>query len=489
MRSTSKGQTAAYAVVILLVAGTVIIAPPALAATCFGADATITAKPGKKTVGTARDDVIVGTNGPDVIEAKGGIDLICSKGGSDEVIAGGGSDAVDGAGGNDVIKGGGGSDVLLGAEGNDKLKAGAGDFDDVLGEAGDDLLDGGGGDFNSATFLFSPAPVSADLKLGTATGEGNDRLVNIDDLFGSQFNDDLTGDTSQDGNGLNGGSGDDVLDGGGGPADIVLHFTATDPVQVDLTAGTSTGEGDDALFDIEDALGSEFADTLTGDADTNLLDGLQDDDVISGVGGDDLLVGSEGNDTIDGGDGIDLVAYLYVDGSVNVNLTTGNASVAGSASEDDILTGIEDVLGSLGDDVIRGDTAANVLVGVAGSDDIFGEAGDDGLDGDGLGMVLFGTDDLDGGDDTDTCVNGETTTNCESARRQTMPSASESCSWRSSTSSASRKSDLSSCTPLKRTACIPMSRAPATSVRLRSPTCTASGGLTPSPASALAKIS
>src|SRR5204863_2757 len=75
------------------------------------------------------------------------------------------------------------------------------------------------------------------------------------------------------------GSGDDILlagDGndsidGGADTDTDLYFTATGPVQVDLESGVATGDGRDTLRGIENVGGSNFNDTLKGDANMNVL--------------------------------------------------------------------------------------------------------------------------------------------------------------------------------------------------------------------------
>ena len=53
--------------------------------------------------------------------------------------------------------------------------------------------------------------------------------------------------------------------------------------------------------------GSNFADTLSGDAGDNRLDGNEGDDTLYGKEGADKLYGSEGNDTLEGGSGNDTL--------------------------------------------------------------------------------------------------------------------------------------------------------------------------------------
>ena len=72
-------------------------------------------------------------------------------------------------------------------------------------------------------------------------------------------------------------------------------------------AAQATGLGNDVLLGFENAEGSAYGDTITGDETDNEVDGGGGDDTISGGGGEDRLRGGEGNDTIDGGDDFDVL--------------------------------------------------------------------------------------------------------------------------------------------------------------------------------------
>ena len=52
------------------------------------------------------------------------------------------------------------------------------------------------------------------------------------------------------------------------------------------------------IFEIENLIGSNFNDTLTGDSNDNTIDGGEGNDVIHGGGGLDMLKGGDGNDTL-----------------------------------------------------------------------------------------------------------------------------------------------------------------------------------------------
>src|SRR5581483_11408950 len=103
----------------------------------------------------------------------------------------------------------------------------------INGQAGDDVLDSGAGNdaFNGGpgtdTVNYSrppsippengfsaSGPVTVDLTAGTATGMGNDTLVDVQNATGSNFGDTITGNSLD--NVLSGSDGNDVIDGGAG---------------------------------------------------------------------------------------------------------------------------------------------------------------------------------------------------------------------------------------------------------------------------------
>ena len=151
----------------------------------------------------------------------------------------------------------------------------------------------------------------------------------------------MTGDAS--GNLLLGGAGDDLLDGGAGAdgidggegRDAAVYVMSTAGVTVSLISGLGSG-GDaagDLLYNIEDLVGSDFDDTLTGDASGNLL---------LGGAGDDLLDGGAGADEIDGGEGRDTAFYVTSTAGVAVSLASGVGS--GGDAAGDMLYNIEDLV-------------------------------------------------------------------------------------------------------------------------------------------------
>ena len=138
---------------------------------------------------------------------------------------------------------------------------------------------------------------------------------------------------------------------------------------------------------------------LNGTVGDDWLIGTPGDDILDANDGDDMLIGLAGADTLAGGGGIDTASYADSAARVEISLESGTAF--GGDAEGDVLTGIENVIGSAFNDYIRGDTGGNALLGGAGDDELYGYVGDDLLIG-GLGAdTLAGGDGFDRADYTD----------------------------------------------------------------------------------------
>jgi Ca2+-binding RTX toxin-like protein len=180
------------------------------------------------------------------------------------------------------------NDVLIGDAGSNAL----------WGNGGADSLDGQGGT-DTAAYAFATSGVTASLgnssiNTGEATG---DTYISIEGLSGSDFADVLIGDAGN--NTLTGGLGGDVLNGMGGIFDAASYFMATAGVTASLAnAAANTGEAaGDSYISVEQLVGSNFADVLTGDAGNNSLDGGDGNDILDGGAGADFLLGGAGDDT------------------------------------------------------------------------------------------------------------------------------------------------------------------------------------------------
>ncbi len=277
------------------------------------------------------------------------------------------------------------ADMLIGNAADNALAGGAGD-DLLQGLGGADVLDGGAG-LDTADYSESADGVTVNLALGTGAGGDaqGDTLRNIENITGSAFDDTLTGDANA--NVLLGGDGDDTLAGLGG-ADIIDGGTGNNTVDYSASAAGVTvnisstagivaagiGAGGDAegdqLSNIQNLIGSNFADIIYA----NTAGGA-----ISTGAGDDTIIAGAGRDVIDGGAGSDTVDYSWSTAAVTVNLAAKTAS--GGYAATDVLTNVENITGTNYNDVLTGDGGANTLKGGAGNDTIEGGAGNDILDG------------------------------------------------------------------------------------------------------------
>ena len=369
--------------------------------------------------------------------------------GNDTLIGTDDDDTLEGRGGNDSLNGGRGDDDLDGGDGGDSLNGGL----------GADTLDGGAG-VDTAFYQLSPLGVTIDLSAtpdaeGYVRGTGGaigDRLRNIENLWGSNYADRLTGDGNDNflhgvgGNDrLTGGPGDDliiggpgadVLDGGTGKDMASYQFSAAG-VTIDLAAapdaeGYVRGTGGDAqgdrLKNIENLRGSAHRDRLTGDANDNLLAGDEGHDRLTGGPGADQFVfeAGSGHDVITdfelGVDSIRLREPGITFADLLIEANGGNARVSWSnagqsitlnhitrtdLTESDFLFGdtpqpdADALTGTAGDDRLIGGPGDDEINGGGGRDDLYGGAGDDTLNGG------AGSDDLYGGSGADTLNGGD----------------------------------------------------------------------------------
>src|SRR3954447_11640544 len=120
-------------------------------------------------------------------------------------------------------------DMLVGLEGNDYLYGFDGD-DLFIGGWGADVLYGGDaygrdtGRHDMAAYWDSPSGVHVDLTTGRGYGgtAQGDRLIGIEGLRGSEYDDWLGG--NAEANDLDGGGGNDILIGLGGDDDMAGGF-------------------------------------------------------------------------------------------------------------------------------------------------------------------------------------------------------------------------------------------------------------------------
>jgi Ca2+-binding RTX toxin-like protein len=140
--------------------------------------------------------------------------------------------------------------------------------------------------------------------------------------------------------------------------------------------------------------------------------------------------------TIDGRGGLNLLDYSTRSLGVRVNLLTNSAT-----STNGVL-GIVNVTGSSGNDILTGNSLANVLKGVGGHDILVGNSGNDTINGgSGRDVIVGGTgsDNLNGAADDDLIIGGWTTHDANSTALEAIMNE-----WASNKSYATRLNNLRS---------------------------------------------
>jgi Ca2+-binding RTX toxin-like protein len=297
-----------------------------------------------------------------------------------------------------------GGDIIYALSGNDTVAAGV----------GNDFIDGGAG---NDTAVFT-SPVVVDLAAGTATGEGNDTLVSIENVTTGSGDDSVKGSSGDNviavGLGNNtvdagagndtiiAGGGHDTIDGGAGIDTLTLTGNRSDYTitknpdgSFDIIDNRATpNDGVIHVINVEnfgfldgtvpdsdlvtDGFFTTGADTFTragvnyalvvndttagGDAITT---GAKNDMVTAGSGN-DTVNGGAGADTLNGGAGIDTLDYSSSNAAVTVNLAANTAN--GGDASGDVISNFENVTGSAFADSITGSAGNNTIDGGAGSD-------------------------------------------------------------------------------------------------------------------------
>ncbi|CUH77358.1 calcium-binding protein [Tropicibacter naphthalenivorans] len=257
--------------------------------------------------------------------------------------------------------------------------------------------------------------------LSVFTGEGADTVVmGSADLFANLREGDDLAIFDEAAGTVAGGDGDDIVDFSQLRSSIALDVTTgkgTSDGQMFQAQGFETvhGTGFDDLMTASDTTQDVTLDGGTGDdslegsyGDDGLYGGVGDDLLQAGKG-DDVLSGGAGDDTMLGGDGLDRATYEDAAGRITVNLSETGAQFTGAAGWDTLID-IENIdgsdvygdrlIGSTGDNMLRGFDGNNALFGLGGADTLLGGRHSDTLyggDGQDRLFALGGRDLLDGG--------------------------------------------------------------------------------------------
>jgi serralysin len=256
--------------------------------------------------------------------------------------------------GNDTLDGGAGADSLVGWAGNDVY---------VIDNAGDQISDTQGLDEVRTTLASYALGAGLEKLTGlSATGQALTGNADRNTIAGGSGDDTLDGGANSDD--LAGGAGNDVylIDSSG---DLITDVSGVDEVRTTLAKYTLAAK-------LEKLTGlAAIGQSLTGNTAAN---------TIVGGSGADTLDGGLGADSLVGGAGTDTVTYAASGTGVVVDLVLGTAS-GGLGS--DLLSQIENVIGSKKADGLTGDGGANNLLGGGGNDTLEGGGGNDLLSGGG----------------------------------------------------------------------------------------------------------
>lgn len=237
-------------------------------------------------------------------------------------------------------------------------------------------------------------------------GDGDDVIQFINGVIapgqikGGSGNDSILGGLGDDF--ISGGSGNDTIDGGAKnkSGNTAEYSDSPGGIVVNLALGQATNDGygtQDTLINIQNIVGSRFNDSIVGNNEKNVLQGDNGNDTLFGMGGDDVLLGGAGADYIDGGDGKDTITYIGSKAGVYVNISNSNVTFTspidkvltslpanrgfGGEANGDRIFNVENVQGSVYNDILVASDAGGNVSGLDGDDILLAGAQADNLDG------------------------------------------------------------------------------------------------------------
>jgi serralysin len=337
-------------------------------------------------IGNNLDNRLVGTAGNNFLDGRAGADKMDGGGGNDTYVIDNLGDEITDASGTDLVMtyinhNLGATIENLRLMGTNALNGTGNALNNfVWANIGDNVVDGGSenaalglkGDTLSYEF-GATSGITLDLGLTgeqSTGGSGTDTVINFENLTGSNYNDLLSGN-----------AGANILDGLGG-VDTVSYASATASVTVDLSAQTAVSGGVvDTILNFENITGSSYDDIMVGDLRRNAFDGGNGSDTVSYQ---NVAAGAGG-----------VVADLTIVGAQNTHAAGYDTFVrVGNTTR----SSIENLTGSVNNDVLTGDAYNNALNGSSGDDSLYGGNGADVLTG-GAGNDL-----INGGTGSDTAI-------------------------------------------------------------------------------------
>lgn len=206
-----------------------------------------------------------------------------------------------------------GADSLTGGSGDDSLNGGAGD-DTLVGSRGSDTLIGGDGN-DTADYSDLSHRVTFDVEDGEVyKGRGDvDEIDGVETIIGGD----------SDHNTIDAGAEDYSGDDDDADEDQTIS------IDVDLSADTLTvhdsADGSDTTYSVvgfQNVVGTDNADSITGDDDDNRLRGGAGDDTIAGGDGENVLTGGDDADTFVHGSGTDVITDFDSDEGDQIEISS-----------------------------------------------------------------------------------------------------------------------------------------------------------------------
>lgn len=304
--------------------------------------ASIVVVAGAPIIGTAAANVLKGTSKNDTLFGLAGNDTLHGGTGNDTLNGGSGRDILNGAAGNDTLDGGRGVDTMNGGTGNDTYHVR--DTGDIVRESSV----GGGVDTVKSylgAYTLAPNVEIGHIMLPAAANLTGNALDNL----------------------LYAGRGDNMLDGGDGTDTVSYAFGVAAGVGVEVSLASSDaqdtgGSGVDTLIDIENLIGSPFADILIGNAGDNVLTGGGGQDLLTGGGGNDVFVfktlAEIGNSAL----GSDVITDFDLGDIIDLSALDANSATAANDAFSATLVDVFTAPGQLRfeDGFLYGNTDGNV---------------------------------------------------------------------------------------------------------------------------------